>query len=241
MMLKPRMIFILICCFTSVKQTTIKMQTQKPGTQQPAKSTASKQQPVEPVITMQRSTSEQASLTIAYIDTFLGKQVQVNYYSTHSHYFGAARNPFLRISFDSNTLNNFSEGLYMVNLSVEVRSGKSTKTYVICSLINISDKKLKSGLVYKEVDQSDIHLTYQFPSTSIKWRNFAGTGSKSMAQVFVTIYNQHNQKLTRIPSVRLLSRIDEVKNTFKTEGKNSNGLGDGLGDACFNMAVIINN
>lgn len=62
-----------------------------------------------------------------------------------------------------------------------------------------------------------------------------------MAQVFVTIYNQHNQKLTRIPSVRLLSRIDEVKNTFKTEGKNSNGLGDGLGDACFNMAVIINN
>lgn len=78
---------------------------------------------------------------------------------------------------------------------------------------------------------------YQFPSTSIKWTNLTGTDNKSTAKVFVTIYNQNNEKLTPIPSVRMLSRIDEVKNTVKIADKKSNGLGD----ACFNMAVIINN
>ncbi|XP_075236889.1 uncharacterized protein LOC142333512 isoform X2 [Lycorma delicatula] len=208
MMLKLRMIFILICCFTSVKQTTIKMQTQKPGTQQPAKSTASKEQPVEPVITMQRSTSEQASLSIAYINSFFGRLGYVNYYSTYSQYFGAARNPFLRISFDRNTLNNFSK-----------------------------DQQLVSGFCYNSLESSNINIPYQFPSTSIKWTNLTGTDNKSTAKVFVTIYNQNNEKLTPIPSVRMLSRIDEVKNTVKIADKKSNGLGD----ACFNMAVIINN
>ncbi|XP_075236890.1 uncharacterized protein LOC142333513 isoform X1 [Lycorma delicatula] len=233
MMLKPRMLFILICCFTSVKQAPIKMHSPKPDTRQPAKSTASKEQPV---ITMKRSTSEQAPLTIAYIDNLHGKQLEVNYYSTHTQYFKAAINPFLRISFDNNALKTFSKGLYMVNLSVEVLIENSIKTYVICSLINISDTKLKSGLVYKEVDKSNIHYSYEFPSTLIKWRNSTGT-DKSTAKVFVTIYNQNNQTLTRIPSVRMLSRIDEVKNTVKIENKKSNGLRD----ACFNMAVIINN
>ncbi|XP_075236891.1 uncharacterized protein LOC142333513 isoform X2 [Lycorma delicatula] len=204
MMLKPRMLFILICCFTSVKQAPIKMHSPKPDTRQPAKSTASKEQPV---ITMKRSTSEQAPLTIAYIDNLHGKQLEVNYYSTHTQYFKAAINPFLRISFDNNALKTFSK-----------------------------DTKLKSGLVYKEVDKSNIHYSYEFPSTLIKWRNSTGT-DKSTAKVFVTIYNQNNQTLTRIPSVRMLSRIDEVKNTVKIENKKSNGLRD----ACFNMAVIINN
>ncbi|XP_075236226.1 uncharacterized protein LOC142333165 [Lycorma delicatula] len=126
---------------------------------------------------------------------------------------------FQQIKFIGNEINNLNEEdttLFMVNLWTEVTD--SPNTFVICSLINIDVKQLKTGVLYPRLDSGQQFIYYYYPGRSIIARR---TGSLNNLYEYSTMHISIYKQKSRItvntsaimdngPKYRRLPSIDQI-------------------------------